>query len=119
MHAQGRITVHDWDQYDTRHTVFPPALMSADALEQGYKRAYRDFYKWSSIVRGESAHGTVTASLRHMGCSAGWKTFEPCWDLISRAKRAGNMVLETLYRCSRLSSANSESRIRPTLRGIL
>src|SRR4029077_862328 len=23
--AQGRITIHDWERYDTRHTVFRPA----------------------------------------------------------------------------------------------
>jgi radical SAM superfamily enzyme YgiQ (UPF0313 family) len=98
MAAQGRITIHDWDQYDTRHTVFRPALMSADALEQGYTQAYRDFYKWGSIVRGASAHGSVTAGLRHMAYSAGWKKFEPCWDVIIRARRAGNMLplLETI-----------------------
>src|SRR6188474_632360 len=55
--AEGRITVHDWDRYDTRHAVFRPARMSADDLEQGYRRAYRDFYAWGSIMRGASAHG--------------------------------------------------------------
>ncbi len=43
MAAQGRITIHDWDRYDTRHAVFRPAQMSADELEQGYWRAYRQF----------------------------------------------------------------------------
>src|SRR5215510_12852596 len=28
--AQGRITAHDWDLYDTRHAVFRPARMSAE-----------------------------------------------------------------------------------------
>ncbi len=75
MAAQGRITIHDWDQYDTRHTVFRPALMSADELERGYRRAYRDFYKWGSIVRGASAHGDVAAGVRHLAYAAGWKKF--------------------------------------------
>jgi radical SAM superfamily enzyme YgiQ (UPF0313 family) len=98
MAAQGRMTTDDWDQYDTRHTVFRPAQMSADELEQGYRRAYRDFYKWRSIVRGASAHGNVTAGLRHLAYAAGWKKFEPCWDLAIRAKRAGTMLplLETI-----------------------
>jgi len=96
--AQGRITVHDWDQYDTRHAVFRPAQMSADELERGYRRAYRDFYTWGSIVRGASAHGNVAAGLRHLAYAAGWKKFEPCWDVVIRAKRAGMMlpVLETI-----------------------
>src|SRR5712691_5428845 len=96
--GQGRITIHDWDQYDTRHAVFRPAQMSADELEQGYRRAYRDFYKWASIMRGASAHGNVTAGLRHLAYAAGWKKFEPCWDLVIRARRAGMMLplLETI-----------------------
>ena len=98
MAAQGRITIHDWDRYDTRHTVFRPAQMSADDLEHGYRRAYRDFYRWGSIVRGASAHRTVAAGLRHLAYAAGWKKFEPLWDLVIRAKRAGMMLpmLETI-----------------------
>jgi len=96
--AQGRITVHDWDRYDTRHTVFRPARMSADELERGYWRAYRDFYRWGSLLRSASAHDTVPGSLRHLAYAAGWKKFEPLWDLVIRAKRAGMMlpVLETV-----------------------
>ena len=38
------------------------------------------------------------AGLRHLGYSAGWKKFEPLWDFVIRAKRAGTMlpVLETI-----------------------
>jgi radical SAM superfamily enzyme YgiQ (UPF0313 family) len=98
MVQQGRITVHDWDLYDTRHTVFQPAGMSAEQLEQGYWRAYRDFYRWGSIVRGAAAHEDVAAGLRHLAYAAGWKKFEPLWDLVIRARRAGMMlpVLESI-----------------------
>jgi radical SAM superfamily enzyme YgiQ (UPF0313 family) len=92
MTAQRRITIHDWERYDTRHAVFHPAQMSSDELEQGYRRAYRDFYEWGSIVRGAAAHGNVAASLRHLAYAAGWKKFEPCWDLVIRARRAGMML---------------------------
>ena len=43
---------NDWDLFDTRHVVYRPAKMSAETLEAGYWRAYRDFYRWSSIGRG-------------------------------------------------------------------
>jgi radical SAM superfamily enzyme YgiQ (UPF0313 family) len=96
--AQGRITVHDWDRYDTRHTVFQPARMSGGELEHGYWRAYREFYRWSSICRGATAHDSAFAGLRHLAYAAGWKKFEPAWDLVIRAKRAGMMLpaLETI-----------------------
>ena len=96
--AQRRITIHDWDRYDTRHTVFRPALMSAEELERGYWRAYRDFYRWGAILRGSSAHDSVLAGVRHLAYAAGWKKFEPLWDAVIRMKRAGMMlpVLETI-----------------------
>jgi hypothetical protein len=72
--------------------------MTADQLEEGYQRAYRDFYRWGSIVRSAQAHDTISGGVRHFAYAAGWKKFEPCWDLVIRAKRAGMMlpVLETL-----------------------
>lgn len=96
--AQGRITTSDWDLYDTRHAVFRPAGMSAEALEQGYWRAYRDFYGWGAIVRGAAAHGRLVPALRHAAYAAGWKKFEPLWDLVIRARRAAMMrpLLETI-----------------------
>jgi len=89
---QRRITSHDWDRYDTRHAVFEPARMSGEELERGYRRAYRDFYRWGSIFRGASAHQDAIAGLRHAAYVAGWKKFEPLWDLVIRAKRAGMML---------------------------
>jgi radical SAM superfamily enzyme YgiQ (UPF0313 family) len=96
--AQRRITVHDWDLYDTRHVVFQPARMSPVELEEGYWRAYRDFYRWGSIARGAMAHDGLVPGLRHFAYAAGWKKFEPLWDLVIRAKQAGAMlpVLEAI-----------------------
>jgi radical SAM superfamily enzyme YgiQ (UPF0313 family) len=95
---QGRITTTDWDRYDTRHAVFRPARLTASELEHGYRWAYREFYRWPSILRGASAHRDVIAGLRHAAYAAGWKKFEPLWDLVIRAKRACWMlpVLETI-----------------------
>lgn len=95
---QNRVTTDDWDFYDTRHAVFRPALMSADELERGYRWAYREFYQWRSIIRGAAAHGELTAGLRHLTYAAGWKKFEPLWDLVIRTRRTALMlpVLESI-----------------------
>jgi len=95
---QGRITTDDWDRYDTRHAVFTPAQMSAARLEAGYRRAYRDFYRWRAIARGAASHHDLVAGLRHAAYAAGWKKFEPLWDWVIRARHAGSMlpVLETI-----------------------
>jgi radical SAM superfamily enzyme YgiQ (UPF0313 family) len=110
--AEGRITVHDWDLYDTRHTVFQPARMSAGELERGYWHAYRDFYEWGSLFRGASAHDSLLGGLRHLAYAAGWKKFEPLWDLLIRAKRAGTMlpVLETILSEFGTRSSRRETR---------
>jgi radical SAM superfamily enzyme YgiQ (UPF0313 family) len=114
--AQQRITIHDWDVYDTRHCVFRPARMSPAELEDGYWRAYREFYRWRSIARGAAAHGELFAGLRHFAYAAGWKKFEPLWDLVIRAKRAGMMlpVLETLLSEFGRRANNIDKRSQPS-----
>jgi hypothetical protein len=92
MEAEGRVLHNNWDLYDTRHTVFRPRRMAAEELESGYRRAYREFYRWSNIARGAMAKAAWIDRLRHLGYSAGWKKFEPLWDLAIRARRAGRML---------------------------
>ena len=61
-------------------------------------RAYSDFYRWGSIARGAPRARNAPPALRHFAYAAGWKKFEPLWDIVIRAKRAGMMlpVLETI-----------------------
>ncbi|MGE5568774.1 MAG: B12-binding domain-containing radical SAM protein [Rhodospirillales bacterium] len=92
MADEGRITTNNWDLYDTRHAVFRPARMTAETLEQGYRRAYREFYRWNAIVRGALTKETVTGQLRHLAYAAGWKKFEWLWDWVIRAKRVSQCL---------------------------
>jgi hypothetical protein len=112
MSGQRRLTTDDWDLYDTRHAVFRPARMSAPELEEGYGWAYREFYRWKSIVLGASAHDDLVAGLRHLAYAAGWKKFEPLWDFVIRARRAGTMlpILEAI-----LSEFGRRSPEQPTV----
>lgn len=87
-----RILTHDWDLYDTRHVVFRPARLSAPQLVDGYARAYRSFYRWSSISRAALAHANLKHQAKHFFYAAGWKKFEPLWDLIINAKRLAAMT---------------------------
>ena len=90
--AQGRITSHDWDRYDTRHVVFEPARLTPDALKAGYDRAYREFYGWCNITRGAWAHDSAKHRAKHFSYAAGWKKFEPLWDLAIKARRLSAMT---------------------------
>jgi radical SAM superfamily enzyme YgiQ (UPF0313 family) len=87
LKEEGRITTEEWDLYDTRHAVFRPARMSAEELDAGYWRAYRDFYRWGSIFKSAGAKTSLAARLRHIAYAGGWKKCEPLWDLLIRAKR--------------------------------
>ncbi len=86
MQADGRLLHSDWDLYDTRHVVFRPAHLTAADLEAGYWRAYRNFYRWGSILRGASTKQALRGRLRHIAYAGGWKKFEPMWDVLIRSR---------------------------------
>ena len=72
--------------------------MTAEALEAGYGRAYRDFYRWGSILRGAWTKDTVGGRLRHVAYAGGWKRFEPLWDFVIKTRRVCRLlpVLESV-----------------------
>ena len=90
--AAGRITSHDWDRYDTRHVVYRPARLTPEVLKAGYDRAYRDFYGWPNIARAAWTHDSTKHRAKHFAYAAGWKKFEPLWDLAIKARRLGAMT---------------------------
>jgi len=87
MRAAGRMLHEDWDRYDTRQVVFAPQGMTAGELESGYRRAYRDFYRWGGIWRGAATKALLRDRLRHLAYAGGWKKFEPVWDLLIRSRQ--------------------------------
>ena len=100
MESEGRLLHRDWDLYDTRHVVFRTRGMSPEELESGYWRAYRDFYRWGSILRGSLQKDHPVSALRHFAYAAGWKKFEPLWDWVIRSRQVLRMrpVLEQVLR---------------------
>jgi radical SAM superfamily enzyme YgiQ (UPF0313 family) len=111
MEAAGRITSRDWDLYDTRHVVYRPARLTPEALKAGYDRAYRDFYGWRNIGRAALAHDTAKHRAKHFFYAAGWKKFEPLWDLVIKGRRLRAMtpLLEGV-----LSKVSARTERRPS-----
>jgi radical SAM superfamily enzyme YgiQ (UPF0313 family) len=91
IEEERRLLHRDWDLYDTRHAVFEPRGLTPQQLEAGYWRAYRDFYGWGAIARAAATKPTLAGRLRHAAYSAGWKKFEPAWDLVIRSGLLGRM----------------------------
>src|SRR5262245_17152503 len=92
MDHDGRIVTRNWDRYDTRHVVYLPARLRPARLEAGYRWAYREFYRWSSIGRASLAHGSLKHQAKHFFYATGWKKFEPVWDLVIRARQLRRMT---------------------------
>ena len=92
MSDDGRITTHNWDLYDTRHAVYRPAKMTAEALEAGYWKAYRDFYRWGAIFKSAAVKPDVAGTLRHLAYAGGWKKFEPLWDIVIRVGQVSRFL---------------------------
>ena len=87
MTREGRMLTHDWNLYDTRNVVYRPARLKPEKLKAGYDWAYREFYRWNAIARASLHHGTLKHQAKHFFYAAGWKKFEPLWDLIIRARQ--------------------------------
>src|SRR5919202_796685 len=77
MVGQGRITTENWDLYDACHVVYRPARLTPEALEAGYWRAYEQFYRWGSILRGAATKPSLADAARHVAYAGGWKKLEP------------------------------------------
>ena len=90
--AAGRLLTRNWDLYDTRHVVYQPARLTPAQLKRGYDWAYKAFYEWSAIARASLAHGTFKHQAKHFFYAAGWKKFEPLWDLMIRARQLRMMT---------------------------
>lgn len=90
LNDQGRILTTNWDSYDTRHTVYRPLKLTPEELEAGYWRAYRDFYRWGSILKSAGVQKTWIEQIRHLAYVGGWKKLEPFWDWVIRARRVCN-----------------------------
>jgi radical SAM superfamily enzyme YgiQ (UPF0313 family) len=96
IQQQGRLRTTDWDRYDTRHAVFEHPTLSGEQLETGYRKAYRDFYRFGNIYRASKQHADRAQSLKHFAYAAGWKRAEPVWNLLIRSGcvATGRPVLE-------------------------
>lgn len=51
MSAEGRVEETNLSLYDVAHVVFRPKLMTREQLEEGFWRAFRQFYRLGPIVR--------------------------------------------------------------------
>ncbi len=113
MKQEKRITINNWNLYDTRHVVYCPVKMKPQELEDGYWRAYKNFYEWSSILKGAWSHEHLFDKVRHVAYAGGWKKIEPFWDWVIRAKRVTHLlpVLESVLSGFGIHSAKKKAKV--------
>lgn len=92
MKQAGRLTTGNWDLYDTRHVVYEPHGMTPMQLKEGYDQAYRDFYRWTSILQASLFHGSLKHQAKHFFYTSGWKKFEPLWNMMIQMKKLNLMT---------------------------
>ena len=124
---EGRRPHHDTRLGPLRHASrrLSAGASDAGALKDGYDRAYRDFYRWSSIARGARSHDSVKHQAKHFFYAAGWKKFEPLWDMVIRAKRLAVMtpllegVLSKVTASKRNEDQGPRTRREPRTSGLV
>lgn len=103
MERSGRMLHRRWDLFDTRHVVFRPRRLTADELEEGYWRAYREFYSVANIARASWTHRRLEMRLKHAAYAIGWKRLEPLWNAAIRLRQLAHTrpALESILSRSR------------------
>jgi radical SAM superfamily enzyme YgiQ (UPF0313 family) len=66
MLAEERITTFDWKRYNMYSCVFEPAKMTAEQLETGLARAYRNFYGVQRRARRFFRHRSGRETIFHL-----------------------------------------------------
>ena len=110
MQEQGRIISRNWDEYDTRHVIVKPRLMTSDQLLNGYHGAYKSFYSWKNIAKASTRHASLKHRAKHFFYSAGWKKFEPLWDSVIRLRQLNRATPFLEGVLSKVTSSN-KSRV--------
>jgi radical SAM superfamily enzyme YgiQ (UPF0313 family) len=126
MELHGRIVTKNWDLYDTRNVVYKTKNLTAEELKTGYDWAYKEFYRWSNIVRSSSNHEAAKHILKHFFYAGGWKKFEPIWNFLIKTKNLNNTLplLESVLSKVKPSTASllkekTDGEIVPEIKNIL
>jgi radical SAM superfamily enzyme YgiQ (UPF0313 family) len=109
MQKEGRLLTDNWDLYDTRHVVYKTKRLSAEQLEAGYHRAYKEFYSWSNIYRASVGHERVKHMLKHFLYAGGGRSSRPIRPANNK-QRTTNNYLWTTYHYSTDSITGLKSR---------
>ena len=76
--SEGRIFDHNWENYDGRHVVYYPELMTPEELENGFFQLWKELYSWPSIIKRVANQSQIVAAVRTL------PNFSKAGQIISR-----------------------------------
>ncbi len=82
LEAEGRLLHRNWAIYDTNHAVYRPRRMTAEQLEEGYRRSRRQFASFGSILRRSLG---LPGALKRVAYNVAWTRIDPLWVAIIRS----------------------------------
>lgn len=82
LEAEGRILHRNWSRYDTNHAVFRPLRMTPEQLEEGHRRARREFAAWGSVLRRSVG---LPGAIKRITYNVAWMKVDPLWVAIIRS----------------------------------
>jgi len=117
MEDQNRITTKNWDLYNTRNVVYKTSKLSAEELKKGYDWSYKEFYRWSNILKSSMKHETTKHKLKHLFYTGGWKKFETVWNFMIKTKGLNKMlpILESVLSEVKTSNSLNKKVLQPTI----
>ena len=118
MEKENRILTRNWDLYDTRNVVYKTKSLNAEELKTGYDRAYHEFYSWNNIFNASLIHPELKHKLKHFAYTAGWKKFEPFWNLIIKTQGLNHLLplLELILSKVQKESTQKEKLWKPNFK---
>jgi len=63
---EGRLFDHNWENYDGRHVVYYPELMTPEQLENGFFNLWKALYSWPSIIKRVINPSQIVATVRDL-----------------------------------------------------
>jgi radical SAM superfamily enzyme YgiQ (UPF0313 family) len=112
LDAERRLLHRDWAQYDTAHVVFRPARMSADQLLRGYRWAYRELYRWGTVLERRPRDSGLPAVASYLFMTALYKKYDFVWKLLVPA-RLTHAVWSPLVELQRRELLRRRAATRP------
>ena len=90
LEEEGRIVERDWSMYDVEHCVYEPKNMTAEELEEGILRAWKQAYSIKSIFRRLDFSKRKTIKSVYMLLNIGYRKYAKGFKIYDKSVMSDN-----------------------------